>query len=163
MTPYFLPIGGKILVRQTSSTHGANGYITSNPDEIAENRRRLKIKLLSNADRFCFYEAHCEDDADTLLLTYGVTSRATREVYKEQKSRGRPISVLILKSLWPVPERLIKEKAGRAKRVVVVEMNLGQYVREIKRILPDKQVDFFGQMDGRLITPNRIKGALNRA
>jgi len=38
-----------------------------------------------------------------------------------------------------------------------MEMNLGQYVREIERILPDKKVDFLGQMDGRLIPPQRIQ------
>ncbi len=44
--------------------------------------------------------------------------------------------------------------------MVVVEMNLGQYVREIERLLPDKKVDFVGQMDGNLITPRRIREAL---
>jgi 2-oxoglutarate ferredoxin oxidoreductase subunit alpha len=41
--------------------------------------------------------------------------------------------------------------------VVVVEMNLGQYVREIERILPDKKIDFLGRMDGKLITPRQIE------
>jgi 2-oxoglutarate ferredoxin oxidoreductase subunit alpha len=59
-----------------------------------------------------------------------------------------------------VPEELIKEKAKHVQRVVVVEMNLGQYVREIERILPDKTIDFLGQMDGRLISPNQILEAL---
>jgi len=59
-----------------------------------------------------------------------------------------------------VPEELIKEKAKHVKRVVVVEMNLGQYVREIERILPDKSIDFFGQMDGRLISPKQIAKVL---
>jgi 2-oxoglutarate ferredoxin oxidoreductase subunit alpha len=59
-----------------------------------------------------------------------------------------------------VPEELIKEKAKHVQRVVVVEMNLGQYVREIERILPDKIIDSLGQMDGRLISPNQILEAL---
>jgi len=42
----------------------------------------------------------------------------------------------------------------------VIEMNLGQYVREIQRILPDKKVHFFGQMNGKLITPHQIKEAI---
>ena len=63
----------------------------------------------------------------------------------------------MLKTLWPVPEELIKEKAKKVKRVVVVEMNLGQYVREVERVLSDKKVDFFGQMNGSLITPRQIK------
>jgi 2-oxoglutarate ferredoxin oxidoreductase subunit alpha len=156
-TPYFLPIGGKVLVRQTSSTHGPDGYITIDPNQIAESRARLMRKLHAAVDRFSFHEAHMEDDADTLLLTYGVTARAAKDVFQERKADGRPISLLILKTLWPVPAKLIREKTEGVKRVVVVEMNLGQYVREVKRVLPDKKVDFFGQMDGRLITPQQIK------
>ena len=155
--PYFLPIGGKVLVRQTSSTHGPQGYITTDPKEITKNRLRLKSKIQSAVDRFCFYEALIENDTDTLVITYGITTRAAKAVYKEQKVGGRPISLLVLKTLYPVPQNLIREKAKNAKRVVVLEMNLGQYVREIRRILPEKKVDFFGQMNGRLITPRQIK------
>lgn len=157
MVPYFLPMGGKVLVRQTSSTHGPDGYITTDSNEIGKIRDRLKRKLLAATDRFSFYEAHIEDDADTLVITYGVSARAAREVFKEQKSEGKPVSLLVLKTLWPVPEDLIRDKAKNAKRVVVVEMNLGQYVREIARVLLDKKVDFFGQMNGTLITPRQIK------
>lgn len=144
-------------VRQTSSTHGPDGYITTDSNKIAEIQERLKTKLISTVTGFSFHEAYPEEGADTLLLTYGVTARAARDVYREQKKYGRPVSLLILKTLWPVPEDLIRDKAGNVKRVVVVEMNLGQYVREIERILPDKRVDFLGQMDGGLILPKRIR------
>lgn len=157
MVPYFLPMGGEVLVRQTSSTHGPDGYITTDFNEIGKIRDRLKRKLLAARGQFSFYEAHIEDDADTLVITYGVSARAAREVFKEQKSEGKPVSLLVLKTLWPVPEDLIRDKAKNAKRVVVVEMNLGQYVREIARVLSDKKVDFFGQMNGTLITPRQIK------
>jgi 2-oxoglutarate ferredoxin oxidoreductase subunit alpha len=159
--PFFLPIGGDVIVRQTSSTHGADGYITTDFDEIARVQGRLKTKLTSKVKRFSFCESYLEKDSDTLLLTYGITGRAARDVYQMFKSSGNPISLLILKTLWPVPEELIKEKAEHVQRVVVVEMNLGQYVREIERILPNKIVNFLGQMDGRLISPNQIKKALS--
>ena len=106
--PYFLPIGGKVLVRQTSSTHGPDGFITIDPNEIAESRSRLMRKLHSAVDQFSFHEAHMEDDSDTLLLTYGVTARAAKDVFQERKSAGRPISLLILKTLWPVPANLMR-------------------------------------------------------
>ena len=161
MVSDFLPIGGKTLVRQTSSTHGPNGYITVDPDEIGEIRERLRDKLISNVDRFSFYEESHKEGADTLLITYGVTARAARDLLYDQNSDSKPFSLLVLKTLWPVPEALIREKAREVNRVVVVEMNLGQYVREVKRILPDKEVEFFGQMDGKLITPGQIKEVLD--
>jgi 2-oxoglutarate ferredoxin oxidoreductase subunit alpha len=159
--PYFLPIGGKVLVRQTSSTHGPDGYITTDPNLIAESRARLMRKVQAAVDRFSFYEAHVEDDADTLLLTYGITARAAKDVFEERKAEKKPISLLVLKTLWPVPANLIREQTKKAKRIVVLEMNLGQYVKEVKRVLPDKRIDFFGQMDGRLIKPQQIKEVIN--
>ena len=76
------------------------------------------------------------------------------------KQAGTPVSHLVLKTLWPVPEDLIREKAKNFKHIVVSEMNLGQYVCEIERILPDKQIKFYGQMDGSLIYPNQLKEAI---
>ena len=162
MVPYFLPIGANTLVRQTSSTHGPEGYITTNADEITASQNRLMTKLHSAVDRFNFYEAYPED-SDTLILSYGVTARASKMVYRELKQAGKPVSLLVLKTLWPVPENLIQAKVKNVKRVVVVEMNLGQYVSEIKRLSPSIRVDFCGQMDGRLITPQQIKEVIGYA
>ena len=161
--PYFLPIGGNTLVRQTSSTHGPDGYITTDYDDIAKNQERLNKKLVSGMSRFSFHEAWMEENADTLLLTYGVTARAACDVYRKQKNQNKPVSLLVLKTLWPVPDELIRESARGFKRVIVVEMNLGQYVREVERILPDKSVEFIGQMDGRLISPGQIEEAIHHA
>ncbi|RPJ18189.1 MAG: pyruvate flavodoxin/ferredoxin oxidoreductase [Desulfobacteraceae bacterium] len=154
--PEFLPIGSRTLVRQTSSTHGADGYITTDSGVISEFQNRLKNKLESAIDSFSFHESLTEENRDTLIITYGVTGRAAKVVFGEQKKAGKPISLLILKTLWPVPENLIRKHAENAKNVFVFEMNMGQYIYEIKRILPDKKVNFFGQMDGRLITPRQI-------
>ena len=159
--PYFLPIGGGVIVRQTSSTHGADGYITTDPDEIAQFRDRLSNKLIAAVKQFSFHESYSKEDANTLVLTYGITARSARDVYREKKLSAKPVSLLILKTLWPVPETLIREKAETVQRVVVAEMNLGQYVREIQRVLPNKTVDFLGRMDGRLISPQQITEAID--
>jgi 2-oxoglutarate ferredoxin oxidoreductase subunit alpha len=148
-------------VRQTSSTHGADGYITTDPVAITRNQERLKQKLLSAVDRFSFHEFYSTGNPDTLLIAYGVSARAAKAVFKEQMRQGKPISLLVLKTLWPVPENAIRQAARKAGRIVVVEMNLGQYVREIKRILHGKAVVFCGQMDGRLITPKQITEAID--
>ncbi len=162
--PAFLPIGHpSVPVRQTSSTHGPDGYITTDPDQIGRNQERLRDKILSAVDRLSYHEAHMERGAETLIITYGVTARAARELYDLHQGTDRPVSLLVLKTLWPVPEPLIREKAEDVGRVIVLEMNDGQYVREIRRILPGKRVDFYGQMNGTLITPRRIEEVLHHA
>lgn len=154
--PDFLPIGGKTPVRQTSSTHGVNGYITTDPDEIAMMQQRLKEKIEGAVADFTVFDEHLASGADTLVVTYGITARAAKAAVGRLTAQGRPASLLVLKTLWPVPEDFIREKASPYKRVVVAEMNLGQYVREIRRLLPATEIGFVGQMNGELIKPGQI-------
>lgn len=152
--PDFRPIGDEILVRQTSSTHGEDGYITTDTKEIDRQRRRIKDKLEKNVNSFTFFDYYPARGADTLIITYGVTARAALQAIRDMD--GSKVSLLVLKTLWPVPEELIASKARQYKKILVVEMNLGQYVFEIERVLKDKKVDFLGKMDGSLITPGQI-------
>ncbi len=159
--PYFEPIGGDILSRQTSSTHGPNGYITADPNQIEENVERLRDKLVRAVDDFTHYEYIAAGQTDTLLVTYGVTTRAAKAAVNNLEAADTPVSILVLKTLWPVPKKKIVEIAEKHDRIVVVEMNLGQYVREIERVLPGKNVVFTGQMNGKLITPAQIERAVH--
>jgi 2-oxoglutarate ferredoxin oxidoreductase subunit alpha len=157
LVPDYLAIGGERLVRQTSSTHGPDGYITTDPEQIARMQQRLDDKLQKNLPAFTYYDEYLVSDADTLVIAYGVTARAAKTAVEKVRQSNTKASLLILKTLWPVPEQLIVEKAAPYQRVVVVEMNLGQYVREIQRLLADKKIDFLGQMNGELIKPGQIQ------
>jgi 2-oxoglutarate ferredoxin oxidoreductase subunit alpha len=107
--PYFLPIGGDTLVRQTSSTHGPDGYITTNSEQIARNQARLREKLVSAVDRFSYHEFFPGEGEGTLIITFGVTARAAKDVFTRSKAAKKSVSLLVLKTLWPVPEALIRE------------------------------------------------------
>ena len=154
--PDFLPIGSPQLVRQTSSTHGPDGYITTDPDQISQMRQRMAAKIEKDVQKFTFYDEYSVTGARTLIVTYGITVRAAVAAMKQLQKHKHPASLLVLKTLWPVPEAFIREKAATYERLVVAEMNLGQYVRELQRVLPDKKIDFIGQMNGELIKPGQI-------
>ncbi len=159
--PFFLPIGGETVVRQTSSTHGPNGYITTDPVQIQASQTRLYKKLESSVGEYFFYDYYPAERRDRLVVTYGVTARAAKACQSASEEKGLPFSLLVLKTLWPVPESVIREKSVDAEDVLVVEMNMGQYVREIRRVLKDKKVRFLGQMNGNLIAPGQIEEALS--
>jgi 2-oxoglutarate ferredoxin oxidoreductase subunit alpha len=56
---------------------------------------------------------------------------------------------------------LILDRAHNCRRILVVEANLGQYMREVERVIKNKTVDFFGRMNGAMISPAQIKEALH--
>ena len=157
--PPFLPIGGETLVRQTSSTHGPDGYLTTDPVQISKNIERMRRKIEDRAEEIFLCQEDFEEGAETLILTYGVTSRAARAALRGLRRSGEKVSLLTLQTLWPVAEGRLRELTAGVKRILVVEMNTGQYVREISRVVPDKQIDFLGQMNGNLISPAQIAEA----
>jgi len=154
--PGFPAIGGERIVRQTSSTHGEDGYITVDTTSIGISIKRMAAKLENHVDQFTFYDLDDDPAADTLIVVYGVTARAAREAVDRLRLAGRPLSLLVLKTLFPVPERLLKQEIAKVSRVLVVEMNLGQYVREIERLSNAATVNWYGRMDGELISPDEI-------
>lgn len=156
LVPPFLPMGGSRLSRQTSSTHGPEGYITTDPAIIEQTILRLKEKLHSTVDDFTFFELDGQLDDEILLIVYGVTSRAAQTAVVELRGMGCKISLLILKTLYPVPQNLLRRVIEGKKEIVMIEMNHGQYVREIERLAGPVPIRFYGQMNGELISPERI-------
>lgn len=155
--PGFLPLGHpRVPVRQTSSTHGEDGYITTDPARIQAMQDRLQKKIQAHVQDMAFYEYIGPRDADTVIIAYGITARTALAAYKELTREGGSAAVLILKTLWPVLEETIVQNCREASRIIVPEMNLGQYVQEIERVLPDKEIRGLGQMNGNLLKPSQI-------
>ncbi|MFP4049597.1 MAG: 2-oxoacid:acceptor oxidoreductase subunit alpha [Desulfovermiculus sp.] len=155
--PGFLPLGHpRIPVRQTSSTHGEDGYITTDPAKIQAMQDRLSHKIEAHVQDMAFYEYIGPRDAETVIIAYGITARTAVAAYKQMAREGGSMAVLILKTLWPVLEKEIVQACEGASRIIVPEMNLGQYSREMQRFLPDKQIHCLGQMNGNLLKPSQI-------
>ncbi len=161
LVPPFLPIGGRTLVRQTSSSHGPDGYITNSADVLDEGIRRMRNKLIRHRDALSLYQLDEDPQADILLITFGVTSRAARDCLVQLREHQVKVTLLVLKTLYPVPEKLLRNQISRVSRVMVVEMNLGQYVREIERFSGSTEIEFFGKMNGELISPEEIYRVIN--
>jgi 2-oxoglutarate ferredoxin oxidoreductase subunit alpha len=107
----------------------------------------------------------------TLLVSYGVTARAMAEAVRASRAAGRPISALTIHSVWPVPEdgilaALCSSSCGTAiRRVVVGELNLGDFRREVERVIfgwaartsrPAPEIVGLNRVDGELITPGQF-------
>lgn len=156
-TPPFSPLGGPHQVRLTTSAHNAYGYLTKNPKDIGRINEHLAAKIETGIDEIALVKADLEDGAETLLLSYGITARSMEDAAAIARQEGSKVSTLTVYSLWPVPEREIREALADVKRVVVAELNLGQYRREIERLAKDdQQVTGVHRLDGELISPQEI-------
>mgnify|MGYP002523287412 CR=1 FL=1 len=103
------------------------------------------------------------DDADTIVISYGSPIRAAIEAVLKIRKEGKKVGYIKIDTPWPFPEKQILELTEGAKRVVVIEMNLGQMYYEVDRLLKDKiPVHFMGKIGGLLPTPEEIISQINR-
>jgi len=151
--PALAQYGGPGTVRFTGSTHDERALITKAPAKVAQLNEHLRAKIEEHADEIELVVKDLQPGAATLLISYGITAGAMREAVARVRAAGRAVSALTLLSLWPVPERAIREALVGIKRVVVAELNHGQYRREIERLAQGLEVIGLNRVDGELIAP----------
>ena len=155
--PPFLPVGGPQKVTLTGSAHNKMGELKKNDAETLEVLRHLEEKVRHRRDELCRVALDAQRDADTLVISFGITARAMGEAVQRARERGKKVSALNVLSLFPVPEKSILEAASGVSRIVVAEENLtGQYRSVIAPLLKDKEI-FGVNRIGSMITPSEIE------
>ena len=149
--------GGPHIVRYSAASYNEQAYRAKTPREYARLNEHLAAKIDEHVDEIALVKADPDDGADTLIVSYGITTGSVARAVKTARREGIKVSALTIYSLWPVPERDIRQALANVHRVVVAELNLGQYSREIERLARDDQkVISVHRVDGTLISPLEI-------
>jgi len=133
--PAMTTFGDGYHVLYTMNPHDERGYNVWSGEIYDLLVKRISHKIKKDADRIFKYDAHFLDDSDAVVISYGVTARSALEAVQRVREKGKRVGHVKLKTLWPSGERTIRELTQKAKKVIVPEMNLGQYVLEIERIV----------------------------
>lgn len=145
----------------TGLYHDMWGFPSNNPTVVKELLRHLVDKIENNIDSITKYKEHYLEDAEYIMVSYGSSARSAIHLAEERRVKGEKIGVLELQSLWPFPAEVIREKCANARAVLVVEMNMGQVMAQVKAAVEKpKRVFLANRYDGKLITPHDIKRLL---
>jgi 2-oxoglutarate ferredoxin oxidoreductase subunit alpha len=118
----------------TGSTHDPWGFrYTSDPEVHRALVHRLWEKIWLNKEELARFEAVDLEEAEVGIVVYGSVARSALAARKILSGKVR-VGILILKTLWPLPEEPIRELTRAAKTILVPEMNLGQLVWDVERI-----------------------------
>jgi 2-oxoglutarate ferredoxin oxidoreductase subunit alpha len=157
MVPPIAHAGEGYKVHMTGLTHDERGYPAMNVETHDKLVNRLVDKIRLNAADIEMYEEIDAEDADTIVISFGCTSRSARHAVNQARSEGLKCGMLRLITVWPFPETRIREliQRGNVKRFIVPEVNLGQMRREVERLtqLPVLRLNHAG---GTMPTPDAI-------
>ncbi len=168
--PYFpredgrLPMsdfGGYHRYNVTGLVHDMWGFPTTHPRVTQDLLMHLVTKIESHAQEMAHLRTLHLDGAETILISYGASARSARHLVQSRRARGEPVGLIELQTLWPFPAEEVRRLCARAQYVLVVEMNMGQVLREVRRVVSaPERVFLANRYDGELIGPNDISNIL---
>ena len=103
------------------------------------------------------WEEFQTDDAEILLVAFGLSARICQKVVDLGREKGIKIGLLRPITLYPFPYKRIAELADKVEFILDVEMNAGQMVEDVRLAVEGKvPVYFKGRMGGMIATPEEI-------
>ncbi|MFK5953108.1 MAG: 2-oxoacid:acceptor oxidoreductase subunit alpha [Desulfobacterium sp.] len=157
-------IGQGYKVHVTGLTHDEKGYPVMTVDTQAEMMERLLGKIRNNLDDIIMTEQYRLDDADIVIVSYGVSSRTSYTAVDMARKQGIKAGLLRLITVWPFPDHLIKELALRVKGFITVEINMGQISREVERCAAYKVPSYLaGHPGGAVVSPEAVISIMKEA
>jgi 2-oxoglutarate ferredoxin oxidoreductase subunit alpha len=141
----------------TGLTHDERGYPdASSPQAHSKLVKRLCDKILHHTDEISRIQKENVDDAEVVVISYGAPSRSALKAVRTAREQNIKAGFIKMDVVWPFPEKIIQESVEGAKRVIVVEMNLGQIFYEVQRILPGIKVELAPKIGGEMHLPEEI-------
>lgn len=149
-------IGDGYNVHVTGLTHNEKGYPVMSVETQEEMMNRLLAKIRNNLDDIIMTEEYLMNDAEVVVVSYGVSARTSYIAVDGARSLGIKAGLLRLITVWPFPETQIRRLAARVQGFVTVEINMGQISREVQRCAGRVPSVSVGHPGGTIIPPQNV-------
>ena len=157
LVPPFARPGDGYRSHTTGLTHLPSGFPTQNPAQASAALARTTDKLAYHRDLIEDRQIETCEDAEIVLVAIGICARAAEQAMRDLRAEGIRAGLFRPCTLWPFPGAALKQATKGARAVLVGEMNDGQMVLEVERLLAgDLAVHFLGKNNGEAITPGEI-------
>ena len=140
----------------TGLHHDKNGFPTEEIETCRKLIQRLEDKVALHEDELESYEEFMMDDAEIMIVAYGSVSLSAKESIRHLRADGIKAGLFRPITIWPSPAKKIKEYTDKIEKVLVVELNIGQYHGEIQRAAARLDIEGLFKVNGRPISPYEI-------
>lgn len=123
--------------------------ITLEPEELEKHNLKLDAKYRRIMADEVLFEKYAVDDADLVVVAYGVVSRIVYSTVDQARAEGLKVGLLRPITVWPFPSAVIGELCGSAKAFLAVELSTGQMVEDVRLAVEGRRpVHFYGRCGG---------------
>ncbi len=127
-------------------------------DTLEAHVRKLEAKYKTAEEREARSETYRAEDAEVLLVGYGIVSRVLRSTVDQLRGRGVRAGLFRPVTLFPFPSRALWQQAKNARMVQVVEMSTGMMVEDVRLTMEGRvPVEFYGRVGGNVPTAEEVR------
>ena len=127
------------------------------PRDLEEVNSRIQARYAHAAEHLTRAHEFLAEDADVVLVAYGCAARICKTVVDQARALGMKTGLLRPITLYPFPSGRIAALAARGARFLVVELNNGQMIEDVRLAVEGKsEVRFYGRSGGVIPTPTEI-------
>jgi 2-oxoglutarate/2-oxoacid ferredoxin oxidoreductase subunit alpha len=131
------------------------------PEVMEERNIKLQKKYQTIKDTEVRYETQKCDDADYVIVSFGSAARISEKAIEMAREAGIKVGLFRPITLWPFPTKQICDIAKGKKGILVVEINAGQMVDDVRLSINGAvPVEYFGRLGGIVPEPDEIVEAL---
>ena len=132
-----------------------------NPEVMEQRNIHLQQKYAEiEANEVRYEEIDCED-AEYLIVAFGSSARIAQKAMEHAREEGIKVGMLRPITLWPFPKKALLERSKQVKGILVVELNSGQMIEDVKlAVACSVQVEHFGRLGGIVPDPDEVIEAL---
>lgn len=131
------------------------------PEQMEANNLRLQAKYQTIREQEVRYEATMCDDADVLIVAFGSAARIAESAIKDMRGSGMKVGLFRPVTVWPFPEKELRSVSAGKKLVLVVEINAGQMIQDVRLSVGDSvPVCHYGRLGGMVPEPKEIIGCI---
>jgi pyruvate/2-oxoacid:ferredoxin oxidoreductase alpha subunit len=145
-----LPAPPEWAVRADAATR-ANlvSSIYLEPDELERHVNKLAAKYRQAEREAVRYESVALDDAELVLVGYGIVARILKSVVRLARAEGLAVGLLRPITLYPFPTEAIRKAARTASAFLVAELSTGQMIEDVRLAVEGRRpVEFYGRAGG---------------
>lgn len=131
------------------------------PEVMEQRNLHLQAKYNEIKENEVRYETMQMEDADYMIVAFGSAARLAEKAIEIAREEGIKVGLFRPITLWPFPETQIAEMARKTKGVLVVEINAGQMVDDVRlAVNGEERVEHFGRLGGIVPEPEEIVNVL---
>ena len=147
-----------------SLEHEQHGWPTIEPEIVDKMQRLRREKVYMHLDDIIKYNEIQLDDAEIMIFAAGISARAAMDTVHNMRKQGVKVGLFQPLTIWPFPDAPLKDIFKRIKKVLTVELNMGQLKYEIERVAGPFGVDAKALLkaSGIPFTPQLIEEEIRR-